>query len=263
MSDPLRTPEGAPQLTRSGSCAYITLRRPAQRHCLSAADLLVFQAHMAELARDASVRVLVLRSSGPVFCAGYHLGEFADSLNSGVPGGPALFEQTVQALADLPVPTLCQLSGSVYGGATDLALACDFRLGVQGMHLRMPAARLGLHYYASGLQRAVGVMGLQGARRLFLLGVELDAGQLLAQGFLDVCVPTADLQAEVDAWVLALVSGAPLAVQGMKQSLHEIALGTGEAGACARREAASLVSTDLREGLAAWAERRAPRFNGR
>ena len=254
---------GPPLLTRSGACAHITLQRPAQRHRLSAADLLVIQGHLAELTQDASVRVLVLRSSGPVFCAGYHLGEFTESLAAGAPGGPALFEQTVQALADLPIPTLCQLSGSVYGGATDLALACDFRLGVHSMHLRMPAARLGLHYYASGLQRAVGVLGLQGARRVFLLGAELGAHELLALGFLDICVPETELQGAVDAWVQALVAGAPLAVRGMKQSLTEIALGTGETGAPARREAASLASQDLREGLAAWTERRAPRFSGR
>ena len=64
--------------------------------------------------------------------------------------------------------TVAALHGGVYGGATDLALACDFRVGAHGIDMFMPAARLGLHYYRSGLERYVSRLGLDNAKRLFL-----------------------------------------------------------------------------------------------
>jgi hypothetical protein len=97
--------------------------------------------------------VVVLAAQGRSFCAGFNLDELEAPGAAGQ--DPQLFEHTVDALEALPVPTIVRLHGSVYGGATDLALACDFRVGVQGMELRMPAARLGLHYYPSGLRRYV------------------------------------------------------------------------------------------------------------
>jgi enoyl-CoA hydratase/carnithine racemase len=151
----------------------------------------------------------------------------------------------------------------VYGGATDLALACDFRIGVQGMELRMPAARLGLHYYPSGLRRYVTRLGVGAAKRLFLLGEAVDDATLRAIGYLDDCVAASELDAAVRRVVDALAAGAPLAVRGMKASLDDIAGGRAELATLRAREAECAASEDLREGLAAFAERRSPRFQGR
>jgi enoyl-CoA hydratase len=161
------------------------------------------------------------------------------------------------------VPTIARLNGGVFGGATDLALACDFRVGVQGMELRMPAARLGLHYYPGGMQRYVSRLGLAAAKQLFLLGQTHGAPALLAMGYLDALVPEAELDAAVEAIAQPLLQGAPLALRGMKQSLNEIVRGDTDAGVLAERVSACAASADLSEGLAAWAARRAPRFEGR
>jgi enoyl-CoA hydratase len=134
-----------PLLDIAAGRTTLTLNRPAHLNRLSNDDLLALQANLARVAADASVRVLVLTGTGRAFCAGYHLGEFA-AAQAAPHEGPDRFEQTVKALAALALPTVCRLNGSVYGGATDLALACDFRIGVAGMALRMPAARLGLNY---------------------------------------------------------------------------------------------------------------------
>ena len=135
----------------------------------------------------------------------------------------------LDALAALPVPTLARLHGGVHGGAVDLALACDFRVGDAGLQLRMPAARIGLHYYPGGLRRAVSRLGLAAAKRLFLLAEVLDAAQLRELGYLDVVVATEALDAEVERMAAALLGGAPLALSGMKRSLDEIAAGTADA----------------------------------
>lgn len=249
---------GVPTLTvAADGVATLRLNRPQHLNRLHREDLQALLALFAALRDDPQVRALVLTGGGRVFCAGFHLGELDG------PGDPQLFEQVVEALEALPMPTLLRFNGSVYGGATDLALACDFRVGVQGMELRMPAAALGLHYYASGLRRYVSRLGLPAAKRLFLLAETVPAQELLDIGYLDALVAPAQLDAEVARIAALLAANAPLAVRGMKQSLNEIARGDADAAQLRAREALCAASADLREGLAAFAARRPPRFQGR
>ena len=259
-------PPGLPQLALHDGRATITLNRPAHHNRLHVEDLLTLQRQFDALAADPAVKLLVLTGAGRSFCSGFHLGDFDDEPAAGGAAplaGPHLFEQTVDALEALAVPTICRFNGSVYGGATDLALACDFRVGVAGMTLRMPAARLGLHYYPSGLRRYVSRLGLATAKRLFLLAEDVPADQLLALGYLDRLVDAAQLDAEVQAIADALAAGAPLALRGMKASLNEIARGEFHLSTLREREARCAASADLAEGKAAFAEKRRPSFSGR
>jgi len=256
--------EGPPLLTRAApGCATLTLNRPRHLNRLHREDLLVLQGQIAELATDTSLRVVVLTGRGRLFCAGFNLEELAapepdDTASS----DPQLFERTVDALEGLAIPTIARLNGSVFGGATDLALACDFRIGVQGMELCMPAARLGLHYYPSGLQRYVSRLGLSAAKRLFLLAQTVGADELLRIGYLDALVEPDGLDAAVRSMTEALLAGAPLALAGMKLSTNEIARGDINPSRLRERVDRCARSADLREGLLAMAARRTPRFRG-
>jgi enoyl-CoA hydratase/carnithine racemase len=252
---------GPPLLQIDDGRATLTLNRPAHHNRLHVEDLLALQRHFSALAADPAVKLLVLTGSGSSFCSGFHIGEF-DAATDANSAGPQLFEQTVDALEALALPTVCRLNGSVHGGATDLALACDFRVGVSTMDLRMPAARLGLHYYPNGLRRYVSRLGLATAKRLFLLADSLPAAELLALGYLDRLAAPGRLDAEVQTIADALAAGAPLALRGMKASLNEIARGEFHLSALRAREALCAASADLREGKAAFAEKRAARFTG-
>jgi enoyl-CoA hydratase len=250
-----------PLLARDGQGgATITLNRPRHLNRLHREDLRVLQDHIATLAADDSLRVVVLTGTGRAFCAGFNLQELAET-DAGS-SDPRLFEHTVDALETLPVPTIARLNGGVFGGATDLALACDFRIGVQAMELRMPAAAIGLHYYASGLSRFVSRLGLGAAKRLFLLAQTLPGDELLRIGYLHVLVPPEQLDAAVEAIAAPLRANAPLALRGMKQSLNELARGQAQAEVLRLREARCAASADLQEGLQALAARRPARFMG-
>jgi enoyl-CoA hydratase/carnithine racemase len=246
-----------PALALDGARATITLRRPRHHNRLEPVDLEVLLHILRQVEEASDLRVLVLTGSGASFSAGFHIGAFAEEQ------GTTTLDAVVQALEQLRVPTICALNGSVYGGATDLALACDFRIGVQGMRLVMPAARLGLHYYASGLRRFYNRLGLSAAKRLFLLAEPMDTAALLACGYLDEAVADGELPSRVAQLAAQIASHAPLAVQGMKQALDDIARGDANDAAIAARAAALGQSEDFTEGRRAWAEKRPPRFSGR
>lgn len=255
----------APLLTKSGAVATITLNRAAYRNRLHNEDVKTLLAYCEQLNNDASVRVVVLTSATntegkPVFCAGFHVGDF----DGDEPVTP--FEKLPDAIEALNAVTLCVMPGSVYGGATDVALACDFRLGVRGMELRMPAAALGLHYYPSGLARYVSRLGLAAAKRAFLTAATWSDQALLEMGYLDEICETTELTQKAQEWIDQIQALAPLAISGMKRSLNDLArTGATEENirAIRDRESRCALSEDFIEGRNAFAQRRLAQFKGR
>jgi enoyl-CoA hydratase/carnithine racemase len=249
-----------PQLTIDGHVATITLRRPGVANRLDTDDLGVLQAQLAELAARPEVRVLKVQGEGRHFCSGFHIGQVgAERAAAG-----ERFDALADALECVRPLTVAVLQGGAFGGAADLALACDFRVGGPASQMQVPAARLGLHYYRGGLERFVHTVGLPAARRLLVSADRLDVAQMRALHLLDRCADdTADIPALADAFCAHLAALAPLAVQGMKKHLRRIARGTLDAEALARDIARAGASADLQEGARAWAEKREPRFQGR
>ncbi len=255
-------PASTPVLRIDGGVATITLNRPAQRNRLENTDLKTLLGHFETVNRDAAVRVLVLtaNTSGqprPVFCAGYDIGGFDE------PGhGSTFFEEIPDALAALRPVTVCALNGSVYGGATDVVLACDLRMALQGIEWRMPATALGLHFYPSGLQRYVSRFGLAATKRAFLTARPFTDRQLDALGLFEALVGPEDWAETQQALVQDVLALAPLAVQETKQSIREIETGRAEVTRMREREQRTSQSADFAEGRLAFAQRRKPVFTG-
>lgn len=245
-----------PELQCAGPVATITLRRPEQANRLTPEDLATLAEQIAAVNARPELLVLQLRGLGKYFCSGYDIGQIGAARKVN-------FEAVVDALEAARPVTIAVLHGSVYGGGTDLALACDFRLGAQGIDMFMPAARLGLHFYRGGLERYVSRLGLDNAKRLFLTAEKIGAEEMRAVGFLTQLLAPDELPAAVDRLTQTCVGMAPLAMLGMKQHLNRIARGRLDVDALHADMARAADSADLREGQAAWREKRAPRFCGR
>lgn len=254
--------EGSPLLDITGSVATLTLRRPSQRNSLTDDDLNTLLAHFEAIHQNTLVHAVVLRADTSdqkqaVFSAGYNVGGFDND-----PMAPLFFEKIPEALERLRPVTICALNGSVYGGATDLVLACDFTVAQRGFTWRMPAAALGLHYYPSGLRRYVNRLGLQMSKRAFLLGQPMPYEALNELGVFEALVDADDFESTIQHVVSTLTHMAPLALAQTKKSLNEIAAGLYSEPALKERSRHSVYSQDFAEGRVAFAERRAPKFTG-
>jgi enoyl-CoA hydratase/carnithine racemase len=250
MNRPLRGSEQEaqdlerPALVIDGACATILLRRPAQHNRIDPQDIQVMMAHLDDIERSPAVRALVLTGSGSqTFCSGYTLGAIQSCLDHS-------FEDLLDRVEALALPTLCALNGSVYGGGTDLALCCDFRIGVTGSRMFMPAAKFGLHYYPGGLRRFVTRIGPDFTKKLFLTGLPSDAAEMLRVGYLNELVTPGELPARVEAYVNAIGAGEANAVASMKRHIDGLAAQTWTDSAGREAYQASLASPETSRRLA-------------
>lgn len=239
--------------------ARLTLNNPDRHNSLGQAELDAIRAALDTLRTTGEVRVLVITGAGDkTFCAGASLQE----LRAGKIRGED-YQDMTDELAAVRVPTICALNGNVFGGGTELALSCDFRIGVEGSRMRVPAASIGLCYPPRGIERFVRRLGPGVARRVLVASETFSADDMLRIGFLDHLVMPAQLEETVAEYAHRIAQLAPLAVQAMKQLIDRAAGGGIDPEEAERLADACDESADLREGFAAINEKRDPRFKGR
>lgn len=248
----------APALDIAHPVATLTLRRPENANRLEPDDLRTVVAHLEAVNHDPGILVLQIRGEGKYFCSGYDISSLATQS-----GNPLGFEDMANAVEEARPVTIAVVHGGAYGGGTDLALACDFRIGTHAAEMFMPAARLGLHYYRGGLERYVARLGVDTAKRLFLTADRFDARAMRACGFLTDLVTADELEASVKRLTDTLAAMAPLALLGMKKHMNRIARGALDVDDLNADIARAAASEDIAEGAAAWAAKRPPKFTGR
>jgi len=211
-----------PTLSVLGPLATITLQRPEKRNRIEPVDIATIIDHCRTINTESTVQAVTIEASGPVWCSGFHLGALAD--------GPEPGDHPSYSFADLcdqveaiRVPTIAVIGGGVHGGGTDLALSCDFRVATSSTTATMPAARIGLQYYASGLRRFTERIGIDATKRFFLTGETLDANQLLHLGFLTEVTDEAELGHRVNELVAAIGELEPEAIRQTKAAINRLA----------------------------------------
>src|SRR5258708_3626542 len=205
-----------------------------------------------------------------MFSAGYEIGEIADGRfqeeAERLVAHP--FTEAIEALELYPHPTLAALPGHTIGGGLELALACDLRVAAEGIRLGMPPAKLGLVYSHTGLRRFLDAIGAARTRELFLLGRYVDAPTALSWGLVNRVAGAAELEPLTLELAAELAGNAPLSQAGNKRVIAELLRASGALDAEVEEQLielrrASFASEDMREGMRAFAEKRAPRWRGR
>jgi enoyl-CoA hydratase/carnithine racemase len=252
----------APRLDVVDGVATITLNRPLHRNRLENGDLHQLLQHVDRLNADKTVRVVVFTANTegqgkPVFSAGYHIGGFEEEGSD-----PDFFEKIPDAIAQMRPITVCALNGSVYGGATDILMACDIGVALEGAELRMPAAALGLHYYPSGLRRYMARLGQSMTMQAFLTAQAMPIETLDKTGLLTALFPARSWDAGVNDLVSKIRDLAPIAAQLTKKTIREISAGSCDDEVVRKRQELTSSSLDFIEGRKAFSEKRKPRFSG-
>lgn len=249
-----------------GSAAILTIDREERRNALSRDTLLALGRLARQLSVDPSVRVIVLTGRGDkAFCAGADLKERQGYSDDDVRAQVGLYRSELGPLDRSPKPVVAAINGVAFGGGLELALTCDLRVAAAHAELALPETGLGIIPGAGGTQRLPRVVGEARAKEMILLGRRLKAPEALAWGLVNHVVATgADLVAETLAFVAPIVEGAPIA-QAAALAAIDVALEVPlERGLELERVHydETLRSSDRREALRAFAEKRRPSFTG-
>jgi enoyl-CoA hydratase len=233
---------------------------------------------MATLGADPGVRAIVLAARGPHFTVGLDLAGMASTLSGDGAGGSgaaarlrlmheiARLQRSITAVAQCPKPVIAAVHGWCIGGGIDLITACDVRLASACARFSVRETRMAIVADVGTLQRLPGIVGRGIAAELCLTGDDVDAERARAIGLVNAVHPDAAATHEAArAMAARIAANSPLAVQGTKRVLEYCQGKSVEDGLAfvATWNAAFLQSDDLGEAVAAFFEKRPPRFTGR
>jgi enoyl-CoA hydratase/carnithine racemase len=261
-------------VVKEGPLAWLKLNRPEASNSLNRALLNQLQSACAELAQDKKVHIVAIIGAGSkVFSAGADLKERQTLSPAELVDYHALIQKTMLAVENLPQPVIAVINGSAFGGGLELALACDLRIMVKSAVLRMTEVRLGIIPGAGGTQRLPRLIGATRAKGMILAATPVTAEQAYDYGLInrlfeqeaeagsDFHQPLMD---EVRAWTNEIGGAAPLALRQAKQAINSGCDQDLPAGLALETKAyMQLLNTkDRLEGLAAFSEKRQPRYAG-
>jgi enoyl-CoA hydratase/3-hydroxyacyl-CoA dehydrogenase len=250
------------KLETRGAVAIAWLDRPPA-NSLAPATLAALRAAWEAVEGDGAVRALVVASANPrLFCAGADIKAFATMEAADARGLVEDAHDLFRAFERSSVATVAAVNGLALGGGCELAMACDVRIAAAAASFGQPEIRLGLVPGFGGTQRLARLVGAGRALEMNLGGEPIPAEQALAWGLATRVVPGEELLDEALAWAERLATRAPLAIGEIKRLGAEPDF---DAGLAAERDGFVDVfgSADAREGIAAFLDRREPRFEGR
>jgi enoyl-CoA hydratase len=244
--------------------ALITIDRPQKRNAISHATLDEMQQAVMDARRDDAVRVIAITGAGDAaFSAGFDLNEVADRDLA------LALEPIIQGLADqlerTPKPTIAAINGICMGGGLEVALGCDLRIATTNARFATPEGKLGIIPGGGATARLPRIVGRGWAMEMLLMGEPIDAERALQIGLVTRLVAQDALMAELRRITAHLAAFAPFVPRTMKAMVH---FGSEASLAAAQMfekyaQGALVQTEDKREGVAAFLEKRAPRFQGR
>lgn len=245
--------------------AFLTINRPDKLNALN--DQVVSELHRAAraLRDDPRVRGVVVTGAGQkAFVAGADIGDLA---RQGVMDGRARAlagQQMLSAFERMGKPVLAAVNGFALGGGCELAMACHIRIASENARFGQPEVNLGITPGYGGTQRLPRIVGKGNALYMLLTGEHATAPDALRMGLVSRVVPQEQLAAEAEKLMKAIVSKGPLALALTMEAVDRGLETTLEEGLRIEADAFGLVAStqDMKEGLAAFLEKRAAKFRG-
>jgi 1,4-dihydroxy-2-naphthoyl-CoA synthase len=210
---------GFPLFKKADIKATITLNRPEHHNRIDPDDIPKLNEYLDAIEADSSIKFLVITGTGQkTFSSGYTIDAILTRMDDS-------FQLLLNRIEKFKLPTICALNGSAYGGGADLASCCDFRIGVHGSRMFIPAAKFGLHYYPDGIRRFTQRFGPVAAKKIFMLSKTIDANEMLRIGFLNELVSQEDLHLIVDDYQKSILECDPTVSGSMKKNIDLFASG--------------------------------------
>jgi enoyl-CoA hydratase len=249
-----------------GLVGLATVNRPERRNALNGDLCIELRDH---LVASSELRAIVITGAGSAFCAGADLvtrfAQTEESTHGPVDTFRPAFEELLDAIVAHPAPVIAAVNGPAMGAGMQLAVACDIRVAVPDAKFGMPVGKLGVHLSPRNIWRLAELAGQGSARDILLAGRVLNGEEASRIGV----VQRVDADALGASLALAeqIAASAPLSTRGHKRSLNLVAeqqwLSETARAEVAALEKAAFASTDLQEGMAAFAEKRTPNFQGK
>jgi len=215
------------KFTKNNGVGILILDSPKRKNALKSEDMLSIRDILSREAQS-DIYALIISARGDVFCSGADFSEIISII------GKNKKDQELQsndmsklcdAIQNFPLPTVCALNGSAYGGGVEIACACDFRISVSNIEIMVPPAKIGIHYHPAGIKRFLNIFGASATKRLLLTATKLSEKELKNFGFFDELINEGENVIEkAQNFVKRCKALSPEAVSGMKLSINDIVM---------------------------------------
>jgi 2-(1,2-epoxy-1,2-dihydrophenyl)acetyl-CoA isomerase len=248
--------------------ATITLNRPEVMNAFGGSMREDLLARLEDAAGDPTVRCIVITGAGRAFCAGGDITSMRDLQarddTTVLATRMAVAARLVQRLHDIPKPVIAAVNGAAAGAGVNLALACDLRYGAESAQFAESFVRIGLIPDWGGHYLLTRLVGTARALELLMTGERIDAQEAHRLGILNQVFPDGTFTEAVQTRARRLAAGPPHALAAIKRGVYlgatDSLAATLDFEATAQREL--FLSSDAREGMQAFLDKRAPRFGG-